>query len=91
MIQNTINPLQYSTYVPQQVDIENNIEIRINNKFIVALERDITKLQTRLDSNDAQMGKLKKEFHDNVKLKMIDCIVGIVLFVVIYVKVYTSS
>jgi hypothetical protein len=89
MIQTTVNPIQYSTYIPQQDDIENNIEIRIKNKFITDIEENITKIHSRLNNNDEQMEKLKKKFYETVQIKLIDTIVSIVLFVVIYVKVYT--
>lgn len=86
MIQSQVAPMQYSPFIsPQNIgDIENNIRINVTD-----MNDKITKLHVRMDDNDEKLEKLKKDFYETVRIKAIDCIASVVLFVVIYIKVYT--
>ena len=92
----TMNPmmpkLEYSTYIPQQVDIENNIQQNIQNSLTT--ERDhfneeVKILKNKMNSLDRKMEELETNFYSNIKCRLCDSLVGIVLFIVIYVKVYS--
>ena len=92
----TMNPmmpkLEYSTYIPQQADIENNIQQNIQNSLTT--ERDhfneeVKILKNKMNSLDRKMEELETNFYSNIKCRLCDSLVGIVLFIVIYVKVYS--
>lgn len=73
--------LEYSPYIPQSVDIENNVS---------ELDEKISQLDKRIITLNEHLTKMQEQFDTNVKFRCSDSIVGIVLFIVIYVKVYTS-
>lgn len=87
MNENVFNP-QYSPYVPlhQIQDIENQHFKNIQNK--------INDLQLQLNKSNemhnAEIKLLQKNFNENIKIRFIDGILGIVLFVILYVKVFTN-
>lgn len=92
----TINPmfpkLEYSTYVPQQVDIENNVQTKIESNFNSNFDNytvEIKKLHDRMNTQEQKMDKLQDEFYSTIKIRCCDGIIGIVLIIVIYVKVYS--
>jgi hypothetical protein len=82
-VQNPIIPLTYSTYVPQQVDIENNVYNHI-------LETELKLYDVRLKTMEERIEKIKEEFNTTIKIRFCDGIIGTVLLVVIYVKVYSQ-
>lgn len=57
----TINPmfpkLEYSTYVPQQVDIENNVQTKIERNFT----EEIKKLHDMMNKQEQKMEKLQSK------------------------------
>lgn len=77
--------LGYSPYVPQQVDIENNIQEKIEHTFVT----EISRLDAKIDLQTQKMDKLIKEFHDAIRYRVCDSMISIILFIVIYVKVYS--
>lgn len=79
----------YTPYIPESVDIENNIK---NHVMVSESKSDekISQLDKRIITMNERLTKMQEEFDINIKFKSCDCIVGIVLFIVIYVKVYTS-
>ena len=84
--------LEYSTYIPQQVDIENNIQKNIQNSLDTEREHfneEVKVLKNRMNSLDGRMEKMEKSFNINIKFRLSDSLVGIVLFIIIYVKVYS--
>ena len=84
--------LEYSTYIPQQVDIENNIQKNIQNSLDTEREHfneEVKILKNRMNSLDGRMEKMEKSFNINIKFRLSDSLVGIVLFIIIYVKVYS--
>lgn len=90
MIQNTMTQnLVYTPYIPQSVDIENNIKKDVMVS-VSRLDEKISQLDKRLTTMNEHLTKMQKEFNTTIKLKTYDCIISIVLFIVIYVKVYTS-
>lgn len=94
MIHSTMSPvLEYSPYIPQQIDIENNIEKNILNKLetnvVSKLNQQLEIMVIRLNSNTAEIEKLKNEFKNTIKFKISDSIICIILFIIIYIKVYT--
>ena len=89
---NQTMPLEYSMYIPQQVDIENNIQQNIQNSLTT--ERDhfneeVKVLKNRMKSLNEKMEQLEASFYSNIKCRLCDSLIGIVLFIVIYVKVYS--
>lgn len=93
IVQSPIHPiypmrLEYSHYIPQQDDIKKNVVNDIKHTYINDIESQIKKLDDRIKVNTYVMEKLKKEFSATVQVKALDTIVSIVLFVVIYIKVY---
>lgn len=90
MIQNQMTQnLEYSPYIPQSVDIENNIK---NDVMVSVSELDekISQLDKRIITLNERFTKMQEQFDTNIKFRCSDSIVGIVLFIVIYVKVYMS-
>ena len=84
--------LEYSTYIPQQLDIENNIQKNIQNSLDTEREHfneEVKVLKNRMNSLDGRMEKMEKSFNINIKFRLSDSLVGIVLFIIIYVKVYS--
>lgn len=92
-VSSPIHPiLNYSPYVTQQTDIENNIQEKIERTFVTDISRldDKINLQTqKMELQTQKMDKLIKEFHDAIKYRLCDSMISIILFVVIYVKVYS--
>ena len=92
-VHNPIIPLTYSTYVPQQVDIENNVYNHILEtelkQYDVRLKTDLKQYDVRLKTMEKSFEKIKEEFNTTIKIRFCDGIIGIVLMVVIYVKVYS--
>ena len=83
-----INPnIHYSTYIPQQDDIENNIKTVLQSE----IDEKIGKLCKRLDKHEEELKKFK-EITDVLMGSRVwrccDSIISIVLFVIIYAKVY---
>ena len=81
--------LAYTPYIPESVDIESNIK----NHVTVSeskLDEKISQLDKRIITMNERLTKMQEEFNTTIKFKSCDCIVGVVLFIVIYVKVYTS-
>jgi hypothetical protein len=85
-----IQTLQYSPYIynPLQ-DIENQYKENMQD-----IEKKISDLHTTINENNKlhnkKIEKLQKDFNENIKIRLADGIVGIVLFIIIYVKVFTS-
>jgi TolA-binding protein len=81
--------LAYTPYIPESVDIENNIKkdvmVSVNE-----LDEKINQLDKRITTMNERITKMQEQFNTTIKFKSCDCIVGVVLFIVIYVKVYTS-
>ncbi len=81
--------LAYTPYIPESVDIENNIKkdvmVSVNE-----LDEKINQLDKRLTTMNELITKMQEQFDTTIKFRCSDSIVGIVLFIVIYVKVYTS-
>lgn len=92
-VSSPIHPiLNYSPYVPQQADIENNIQEKIEHTFVTKYTlatTEISRLDTRINLQTQQLDKLIKEFHAAVQYRLCDSMISIILFVVIYVKVYS--
>jgi hypothetical protein len=87
-----IPKLEYSTYIPQQADIENNIQQNI--QISLTSERnnfneEVKILKNRMNSLDKKMEEIEKNFYSNIKCRLLDSVLGIVLFIIIYVKVYS--
>ena len=83
-----MNPIiHYSTYIPQQDDIENNIKTVLQSE----IDEKIGKLCKRLDKHEEELEKIK-EIADvlmgSMVYRLCDIIISIVLFVIIYIKVY---
>ena len=38
-----------------------------------------------------QFEKIKKEFYETIKFRLCDSVIGIILFIIIYVKVFIGS
>ena len=88
----TKNPiLDYSVYIPQQTDIENNIKTSISIE-IQDLQTKIDVLANKLSKNDEEIKKLYTEICSTINMKSCDCCCNIgfiVLFIIIYIKVYS--
>jgi hypothetical protein len=88
----TKNPiLDYSVYIPQQTDIENNIKTSISLE-IHDLETKINLCADRLSKNDEEIKKIYMDIYTAVNVKICDCCCNIgfiVLFIIIYMKVYS--
>lgn len=90
MIQNPMTQnLEYSPYIPESVDIESNIKNHVMVS-VSKLDEKISQLDKRIITLDERLTKMQEEFNTTIKFKSCDCIISIVLFIVIYVKVYTS-
>lgn len=81
--------LEYSPYIPQSVDIESNIK---NHVMVSESKSDekINQLDKKIVTMNEHLTKMQEQFDTHIKFRCSDSIVGIVLFIVIYVKVYTS-
>ena len=77
--------LEYSPYIPQSVDIENNVMVSVSE-----LDEKISQLDKRIITLNERFTKMQEQFDTNIKFRCSDSIVSIVLFIVIYVKVYMS-
>lgn len=88
-VHNPIIPLTYSTYVPQQVDIENNVYNHILENIKQDFNTELKLYDVRLKTMEERIEKIKEEFNTTIKIRFCDGIIGIVLMVVIYVKVYS--
>ena len=81
--------LAYTPYIPESVDIENNIKkdvmVSVNE-----LDEKINQLDKRLTTMNELITKMQEQFDTTIKIRCCDGIIGIVLVIVIYVKVYTS-
>jgi len=88
----TKNPIhEYSVYIPQQTDIENNIKTSISLE-IQDLQTKIDVLANKLSKNEEEIKKLYTEICSVINMKLCDCCCNIgfiVLFIVIYIKVYS--
>jgi hypothetical protein len=85
-------PLEYSTYIPQQADIENNIQQNIKDSLTTErnhFDEEVKILKNRMNSMDRKMEEIEANFYSNIKCRLCDSLVGIVLFIIIYVKVYS--
>lgn len=89
-VQNPIIPLTYSTYVPQQIDIENNVYNHILENIQREFDAELKLYDVRLKTMEERIEKIKDEFNATIKIRVCDGIVGIILMVVIYVKVYSQ-
>ena len=90
MIQNPMTQiLAYTPYIPESVDIENNIKNHVMVS-VSELDEKISQLDKRITTMNERLTKMQEQFDSNIKFRCCDCIIGIVLFIVIYVKVYTS-
>jgi len=91
------NPiLTYTPYVPYQSDIENNITEKIKQdlryEFQEEMQNALDELYSKKMKNwQEQFEKIKKEFYETIKFRLCDSVIGIILFVIIYVKVFTGS
>jgi hypothetical protein len=79
----------YSPFVPHAVDIENRIadqihEIRESNE-----ERKISDGK-RIDKIEKDLKELQEKFTRTVQIRCCDGIIGTVLLIVIYVKVFVG-
>jgi len=88
----TMMPMEYSTYIPQQSDIENNVQQNIQNSLTNErnhFNEEVKILKNKMNSLDKRMEEIEVSFYSNIKCRLCDSLVGIVLFIVIYVKVYS--
>ena len=89
-INNHVVPtLTYSPFVPHAVDIENRIADQIHEIQESNEERKISDGK-RIDKIEKDLKELQEEFTRTVQIRCCDGIIGIVLVIVIYVKVFVG-
>jgi hypothetical protein len=85
----SFNPIfTYSTYIPQQTDIENNVKNSIISDF-QQLKGEFEQLKGEFEKLMDRMKKLEQNFENTIAIRFVDGIIGTVLIIIIYVKVYT--
>jgi len=80
--------LVYSPFIPHNQDTENRFGVLIHDMTDIKL--NIKNLHVRLNTIDEKFEKIKEEFYKTIKIRLCDGLIGIILCIVIYVKVFVG-
>lgn len=84
----TINELDEK--ITKRLNINNEKLEKITKRLKITDEK-LSQITERLDITDEKVEKIHKLFYSTLKYRICDCIISIILFIVIYIKVYLSK
>ena len=96
-VENPIIPttLKYSPFIPDisvsESSERNNASRLVNlNRIINDIIINQTRLYVKIDTMNEKIEKIEKAFYKTIKFRLWDCCIAVVLWIIIYIKVFVG-